>query len=305
MVAENEISARSCMWPPLLLCLLAILSFWSCSQRTECTNEVSHYDDPTIYEPVDIHYSMLGRGDTTLLFIHGLNLDETFWANQVPEFSNRYKIVTVDLAGHGKSPKNREHWTIPSFAKDIIRLIENEHLVNIILVGHSMGGDIALEVADSIPSSVIGIIGVDNFKDLDFKMDEKFEEGLNDYIRQWRADYENKTEQFVMDMLDSATDHAVAQRIIQKYQQADPDITLSIFKNLFPALASGKGKLAKLRYPLRLIVNDHPPYGDAGWKKYLPQGYSVRVMKHTGHFPMVERPAEFNQYLKEMLTASK
>jgi sigma-B regulation protein RsbQ len=285
-----------------ITCLLFAFAIFSCAERKETTSRVIEYDDPHAYEPVDIHYSVHGNGDTTLLFIHGLDLDESFWSDQVHVFSSQYKVVTLDLAGHGKSGSNRQHWTVKSFAKDIIQLIQKEKFSNIILVGHSMGGDIALDVTDSIPSSIIGLIGVDNFKDIDFRMDRKFEEGLKEYIHQWRSDYKKHTEQFVRDMLDSATDEAVAQRIIQTYQETDPAITLAIFKNLFAVLDETKTKLNKLPFPLRLIINDHPPRNYEGWKS-LPHGYHLSIMKKTGHFPMVERPEEFNGYLRLALSS--
>jgi sigma-B regulation protein RsbQ len=273
--------------------LLMVTLVAACKQE----KPVSEFDDPDLYEPVDIEYSITGRGDTTLLFIHGLNLDQTYWKDQVDEFSPAYKIVTVDLAGHGKSGKDRQHWTIRSFAKDVIRVIDKEKLSNVILIGHSMGGDIALEIADSIPSSVIGIIGVDNFKDVAFHMSDDFEKGLFEHIANFRKDYKKGATEMVKAMLDSATNEAVANRITVSYLQADPDITLSIFKNLFPAMEGGSEKLALLRFPLRLIINDHPPRNYEAWNKILPKGYYLSVMEDTGHFPMIERPDEFNKYL--------
>jgi sigma-B regulation protein RsbQ len=289
-------------FPWFILYLLFTFVFFSCAEKKDKAAKVIEYDDPNAHEPVDIHYSVHGNGDTTLLFIHGLDLDESFWADQVRTFSGQYKVVTLDLAGHGKSGNNRQHWTVKSFAKDIIQLIQKEKFNNIILIGHSMGGDIALDVADSIPSSIIGLIGVDNFKDIEFKMDRKFEEGLKEHLHQWRSDYKKYSEQFVRNMLDSATDEAVAQRIIRKYQEADPDVTLAIFKNLFAVMGETKTKLNKLQFPLRLIINDHPPINYEGWKS-LPRGYHVSIMKKTGHFPMVERPEEFNGYLKSALSS--
>jgi sigma-B regulation protein RsbQ len=278
----------------------AILAFFivaSCRQEKPVVEATSGFDNPNLYEPVEIDYSIKGTGDTTLLFIHGLNLDQTYWKDQVEEFSPSYKTVTVDLAGHGKSGKEREHWTIRSFAKDVIRVIDREKLSNVILIGHSMGGDIALEIADSIPSSVIGIIGIDNFKDVGFDMTDEFEKGFLEHIENFRKDYKKGATEMVKAMLDSTTDEVVASRITASYLQADPDITLAIFKNLFPAMESAPDKLSRLNFPLRLIINDHPPRNYEAWNKVLPKGYHLSIMEDTGHFPMVERPEEFNKYL--------
>jgi sigma-B regulation protein RsbQ len=52
-----------------------------------------------------IDYQVKGNGDTTLLFVHGSYIDQTYWKGQVDYFNSEYKVVTIDLPGHGKSGK--------------------------------------------------------------------------------------------------------------------------------------------------------------------------------------------------------
>jgi pimeloyl-ACP methyl ester carboxylesterase len=61
--------------------------------------------------------------------------------------SSEYTVVALDLGGHGQSGHNRENWTIEDFAKDVRAVIDGLHLNNVILVGHSMGGEIILQTA--------------------------------------------------------------------------------------------------------------------------------------------------------------
>ena len=86
-----------------------------------------------------IDYHISGKGDTTLLFVHGSYIDQTYWKDQVAYFSPQYTVVTIDLPGHGKSGKERDHWSIKGFAEDVIHLIKELDLKNIILIGHSLG----------------------------------------------------------------------------------------------------------------------------------------------------------------------
>lgn len=67
-----------------------------------------------------INYKISGHGDTTLLFVHGSYIDQTYWKQQVEYFSPHYTVVTLDLAGHGKSGKAREHWSVQGFGEDVI-----------------------------------------------------------------------------------------------------------------------------------------------------------------------------------------
>jgi pimeloyl-ACP methyl ester carboxylesterase len=50
---------------------------------------------------VEISYSVYGEGSPALVFVHGWSCDQTYWKHQVPEFSKRYTVVTIDYAGHG------------------------------------------------------------------------------------------------------------------------------------------------------------------------------------------------------------
>ena len=95
----------------LLLCV-------SCTGNKQISFDPFNHD-PGAYEEVKLNYAIKGAGDTTLFFIHGWNLDATYWQNQVTEFSSAYKLVLLDLAGHGLSGKHRNNWTIESFARDM------------------------------------------------------------------------------------------------------------------------------------------------------------------------------------------
>ncbi|QHT70850.1 alpha/beta hydrolase [Rhodocytophaga rosea] len=140
----------------LFLLLLLITSCKSNKPKEVNQFDPFHYD-PQAYEKVRLNYIVKGKGDTTLFFIHGWNLDHTYWQNQEGEFSQSYRLVLFDLAGCGRSGKNRKNWTIESFARDITMVINKEHLKNVILIAHSMGGEIALEVAAN-SQKVIGIM---------------------------------------------------------------------------------------------------------------------------------------------------
>jgi sigma-B regulation protein RsbQ len=58
-----------------------------------------------------ISYNVTGGGDTTLLFVHGSYINQTYWNEQVKHFQPRFTIVTLDLPGHGLSGKERKNWS--------------------------------------------------------------------------------------------------------------------------------------------------------------------------------------------------
>ena len=137
---------------------IAFLALFSCTQHTaEKTKDVKNGQ-------VNINYQVAGAGPVTLLFVHGAYIDLDYWKNQVQYFSPNYRVLTMDLAGHGQSGHNRTDWTVAQFGQDLVAVLDQLDLHNVILIGHSMGGDVALEAAVARPDRILGLIGIDFFK---------------------------------------------------------------------------------------------------------------------------------------------
>ena len=87
------------------------------------------------------------------------------------ERSNRvilknFKVVSIDLAGHGESGLERKSWTIEAFGGDVAAVVKKLGLKRVILIGHSMGGDVIAEAARQLPGQTVGLIMVDTYKKL-------------------------------------------------------------------------------------------------------------------------------------------
>src|SRR5882672_1722088 len=115
---------------------------------------------------IHVQYRVYGHGEPALVFIHGWSCDSNYWRAQIPEFKKRYTLVTVDLAGHGGTDGNRTDWSIARFGQDVATALSAVPNNQLILVGHSMGGPVALEAARLLKNRVIGIIGVETFKSI-------------------------------------------------------------------------------------------------------------------------------------------
>jgi len=97
---------------------------------------------------IELNYQVSGRGQP-ILFIHGLGSSGRDWEPQVDYFAKQYQAVTYDVRGHGKSGKPRGPYSIPLFAADAAALIEALDIAPAHLVGISMGGMIAFQLAVS------------------------------------------------------------------------------------------------------------------------------------------------------------
>ena len=115
---------------------------------------------------VRIVYDVRGEGDTALLFVHCWACNRFFWRDQVDFFSPHYRVVTLDLAGHGQSGKDRTQWSILGLAQDVVAVANDLELNKIILIGHSMGGPVSLEAASELRGRVKAVVLVDAMSDV-------------------------------------------------------------------------------------------------------------------------------------------
>src|SRR2546422_4445643 len=102
-------------------------------------------------------YDISGQGDPTLVFIHGWGCDRSYWRNQAQHFSTQYRVVTIDLPGHGESANLVGEWTVSTLAKQVCSLVKRLQLDAVIFVGHSTAEGIILAAAASMPERVLGI----------------------------------------------------------------------------------------------------------------------------------------------------
>ena len=90
-----------------LLCVGISLSL-SCNNTNPPSKQSSPEKKDIANQGVKIAYTDTGNGDTTLVFVHGWGINKGYWSDQVSAFSNRYRVVPLDLPGFGQSGKNRD-----------------------------------------------------------------------------------------------------------------------------------------------------------------------------------------------------
>ena len=80
------------------------------------------------------------RSSPAVVLIHCWMCDSGIWDNVVPTLAKSYRVVTLDLPGHGVSGKDRKEWSMAAFGADVATVVNALRLDRVILVGHSMGG---------------------------------------------------------------------------------------------------------------------------------------------------------------------
>jgi len=173
-------------------------------------------------------------------------------------------------------------------------VVEQLGLVRVVLVGHSMGGPVALEAARLMPERVVGVVGVDTFHDLDAKPDEAEWQALMDA---WDADFPGTCDLFVRSMFHATSDPALVEAVIANLCDADPEIAVELMRR-YPDydMAAAAGALA---VPVRSINAGLWPTDVEGNRTVAD--YDAVIVEDAGHFLMMEKPDEFNAHLREVV----
>jgi len=245
-------------------------------------------------------YDVRGKGDIALVFVHGWACDRSFWREQLNLFAQRHRVVALDLAGHGDSQANREVWSIAAFGGDVQAVVEELDLNQVVLIGHSMGGMVALEAARLMPKRVVGIVGVETLHDAEI---EYGKEMTRKAVESFKANFQETMASFVRSAFVEGTDPNLVEWVVSKACSANQQAVLAII--LETANLNVKQSFMAAKVPIRCInARPFPPNNlktkvEAN-RKYA--NFDGVLMKGVGHFPMLEKPGEFNGHLRGILS---
>lgn len=249
---------------------------------------------------VHVQYRLYGAGEPALVFIHGWSCDSNYWREQIPAFQKKYTLVTVDLAGHGGTDASRTNWSIASFGQDVATALSAVPNKQIVLIGHSMGGPVAIEAARLLKGRVIGIIGVDTFKSIGVPVPSTAQ--VNAAIKPFETDFIGTTRAMVADHLFVKGDNPqLAQKVAYDMSLSPPRVAVPAMRALLEY--DFTASLKDLSVPIVAINSDlGEPLNEVRIRKVLPKFRAV-TLPGTGHFLMMEDPQIFNPALEAEVTA--
>jgi len=240
---------------------------------------------------VAIHYSDVGNAETALVLVHGWMCDRSYWQAQVDYFKAKYRVVTIDLAGHGESGLSRENYSIDKFAGDVITVVNQLKLKKIILVGHSMGGPVVIAAAVKLKEKAIGIATVDAFA-TGFQWPKQ--SGIAAMVEPFRADFTKQTYSMISGMFLPTTNKSLVDQIASDMASGPEQVGLSAFSGLLEWMATDYQSARKnLDSPLVHINALH---------KNMPIiKDKVVFVSDVGHFIPQEAPMRFNKALEQAI----
>ena len=288
----------------MIIPLVILLCFtFGCQQGEEVAAEKEV--EPTITvdnaisaDGISIAYEVRGEGEPALVFVHGWCCDRSYWNKQLPHFAEKYKVVSIDLAGHGESGLDRKEWTMGAFGEDVVAVINKLDLDQAVLIGHSMGGPVILEAARLMPKRVIGLVGVDTLQDFEFKYTQ---EQIDNWFTPLRADFVEDTRDFVRTMFTPNSDPALVEKIATDMSSSPPMVGLGALEGYFDFQNNEIIQVLKeVHAPITCINSDMDPTNVETNQHHSPS-FKARIMSGVGHFNMMEDPETFNRLLEETI----
>jgi pimeloyl-ACP methyl ester carboxylesterase len=261
-----------------------------------------------------VNYVEMGEGPP-LVFIHGLAGCWQNWLENIPEFARRHRVIAMDLSGFGESELPREDISIPGYGRFVDAFLGQIGVEHAALVGNSMGGFIAAETAISHPSRVeklvlVSAAGGPALRERNGAQEARLMRAARLFAPIAAAAIARREHLIRRPRLRAM----ILYKIARHPHLIEPELCYEV--------ASGGGKPgfldaldAILQYDFEhrvpeikcptLIVwgrNDEiVPVEDAYEYERLIPGARKVIFEDTGHVPMVERPARFNQLLTEFL----
>lgn len=244
---------------------------------------------------VRIAYTSKGEGEPALAFIHGGLADRTFWNGQMEVFGERCKVVALDLAGHGASGTTRRAWSMQAFGLDVLAVLAAEKVARAVLIGNSLGGPVAIEAALLAPERVVGIIGVDTFHELNRQIDPS---EVQARAERFRTDFAGSVKRMTQALFHADADPALMSDVERRMNQTACETASGMFDSYsgYDLAAS----VRRLRIPIRCINGDLYPISFES-NRSACDDFDAVVLPHTGHYPMLECPDEFNRRLSQIL----
>ncbi|MFH1061517.1 MAG: alpha/beta hydrolase [Candidatus Omnitrophota bacterium] len=283
---------KHCKYIVLLVSIGLIIG---CSNTEKNTKGLIAYSK----DNVPISYSVYGKGEISLVFVHGWSCDSRYWDKQIPEFSRKYQVITLDLAGHGHSGFDRRNYTMDLFGEDVAAVIKKLDAKKVILIGHSMGGAVIAQAAKKLPNIAIGLIGVDTFHNVESKYTS---EELDALIGSFTIDFKKEADAFVRGMFRQGTDPDLVEWITADVSAEPSFAGISALREYLTGFVNGQEAeiFKQVRLPVRMISADLWPIDYAANRKHM-QSFNAVIMPKTGHFLMLERPDEFNDILADTI----
>jgi pimeloyl-ACP methyl ester carboxylesterase len=244
---------------------------------------------------IKIHSSTAGKGPKTVILVHGWTCDETTWNSQVPGLSKEFRVLTLDLPGHGRSgsPKDGK-LSMELFARAVEAVRKDSKADRVVVVGHSMGTPVVIEYARLYPEHTAALVFVDGLVNLTPAPAGSGGPRVPNPSQMSGPDGMKARETMIRGMFSASTTPDMQKHILSMMLGAPESTAVGAMQATFDP-AYWKGDV--FNEPVLGLYADHSRSGDREYMKTHFPNMDYQEIAGTGHFLMLEKPEEFNRLL--------
>ena len=246
-----------------------------------------------------VHYAIAGKGNRTIVFVHGWACHLGFWREQIPALGGNARLILIDLPGHGQSDKPQTHYTMDFFSEAVLAVLHDAKVEKATLIGHSMGGAVIARVHHHAPEKVAALVSVDG---LLRRLSGTPEEGQALVVPFGSPQYLDHAKGFISTFFPIPGTEALRERVMSEMLGTPQHVMLG---GMLAMLSPDQPDwiLQKVNVPV-IVINARTPWWNEAYEKYVrsltPQADYI-MMDGVGHFLMLEKPAQVNTVLMALL----
>ena len=248
---------------------------------------------------VELCFEEAGSGGPPLLLVHGWTCDHSHMAPQLAHFQDSHRVIAVDLRGHGQSDKPEQDYTMTGFAEDLAWLCGELDVEKPVVIGHSMGGVIALTLASQFPDLASAIVTLDS----PIVLPRALKDGFEPLIKALKTpQYREAQWQFVSEGLFLPTDDPARKaQIVDDMSSAPQHVMAPAFEHTI--LCDTEDLVQKRHVPL-LVLLAAQALSDVSRLQQLCPDAVIGQTVGAGHFHQLEVPDQVNAMIERFLATS-
>ena len=253
---------------------------------------------------IDVHYETEGKGEP-LLLIHGLGSSTEDWEPQIRDFASHFHVIAYDVRGHGRTDKPRTGYSVRQFADDAAALLRHLDVGPAHVLGISMGGMIALQLAVDHPKTVKSLTIVNSGPELVLRTWRQ-RVGIYSRFAIVRLMGMRKMGELLASRLLPSPAHAAARdTFVERWARNDPGAYLRALRALIGW--SVTSRLGAITVPTLVLTADQDYTPVTFKEEYTAKvpGAKLVIVPDSRHMLPVERPAEFNRAALDFLRGLK
>ena len=255
----------------------------------------------TTVNNIELYFESAGSGET-VLFIHGLGSSARDWETQIPAFAKHYQTIAFDLRGHGQSQKPQGPYSMSLFAKDTAELIKSLGVGSVHVVGISLGGMIAFQLAVDHPELIKSMVIVNSGPELVVRtLKERWQVFMRFAIVRLMG--MSKMGEVLSKRLFPKDGHEnLRQLFVARWAENDIRAYLDTMRAIVGW--SVADKIKNIKMPVLVVAADKDYTPVSAKEAYIPAlgNAQLVVIEDSRHAVPVEKPDEFNRIVLEFLS---